>query len=130
MDSFIKETSSKLEAEGLRLGNSIDPLYRKLISKSYDCMSDCFLLPDSIEVCEKCSDECQLKVRAAQEEIQEKIINIHNMFQQCTETCGLHSARHETEALKGCINECTLAAFSKFKEATTAAESIVNKYMN
>lgn len=131
MDGFLKETSEKLEKESAFLSQSVEPQHKKLIAKSYDCMSDCFLKKnDTIEACGTCAENCHSKVRRAQNEIQENIVGIQKIFQKCVDACGLHSARHESSFLKTCINECTIEATSKFHDATSIAQAIIKKYMD
>ena len=93
-------------------------------------MSDCFLKPESIEACGICAEICHVKVRRAQEEIQEKIASIQKLFQKCVDDCGLHSARHESAYLRTCINECTIEATSRFHDTTSIAQAIIKKYMD
>ena len=130
MDEFLKEISGMLEKESAQLSINIEPLHKKLISKSYNCMSDCFLQPESIEACGVCAETCHGKVRRAQDEVQEKIAGIQKLFQKCVDDCGLHSSQHDSAYLKTFINECSIEATSYFHDANSIAQAIMNKYMD
>ena len=81
MDVFLNELGEKIEEESIFLTKTLEPEHKKLISRSYKCMSNCFMMPDSIEACGKCAESCHVKVRKSQDEIQYHISKIQQVFQ-------------------------------------------------
>ena len=47
MDAFFKETNEILETVSDEAGKNIEPLHKKLIARSYNCMSNCFLINET-----------------------------------------------------------------------------------
>ncbi|OMJ77085.1 hypothetical protein SteCoe_22126 [Stentor coeruleus] len=125
MEEFFKKVSSELEEYSKMLGVEIESDHKKLISQGYDCMSSCFLRPESIAKCGKCAENCHLTVRRAQNEIEEKVTAIQNRFSDCINTCGIKSARYQSELLKQCLSECSLEASNMFLVVTKDAKQLI-----
>lgn len=129
MEAFYKEISDKLEQKSIEFGLHIEPKHKEIISKSYECMRDCYKRPGSIEESSRCAENCQNKVQSVHNELQAVIENIQGYFQNCIQACRLGHSKKEDES-KVCINECTSTAIGKFNDSQSIAERIVNKYAN
>lgn len=127
MEAFYREISEKLEKKSIEFGQHIEPKHKEIISKSYECMRDCYRRPGSIEDSSNCAEKCQNKVQSVHNELQTVIENIQGYFQNCIQACRLGHSKKEDDS-RVCINECTTTALGKFNDALPIAEQIVNKY--
>lgn len=125
MEDFFKKVSSDLEEYSKKLGAEIEGDHKKLISQGYECMSSCFMKPESIVQCGKCAENCHLTVRRAQAEIEDRVTAIQNRFSDCINTCGIKSARYQSEQLKQCLTECSEEASNMFQIVTKDAKQLI-----
>ena len=87
----MSNVSTRLENESRSLGIFIENEHKTLISKSYRCMSWCFRSDKNIDECNQCAVKCHNPVQVAQDEIQVKVDEVKNFFEECIKNCG---ARH------------------------------------
>ena len=127
MEAFYREISAKLEQKSLEFGHHIEPKHKEIISKSYECMRDCYKRPGSIEDSSQCAELCHNKVQHVHNELQSVVENIQGYFQNCIQACRIGHSKKDDDA-KVCINDCTTTALAKFTDALPIAEQIVNKY--
>jgi hypothetical protein len=131
MEEFFLDLTRRLEAKTSFLSKDIEADHKQLISNSYKCMANCFATPNiPLPESTKCAESCHFKVKTVQEKIQASITEIQEKFTQCTDACGLHSARYESEHLKECAKVCTQNALKEFDTLAGSARNIFREYLD
>ncbi|OMJ84123.1 hypothetical protein SteCoe_14814 [Stentor coeruleus] len=127
MEEFWDKMNKKLEKNTSMFGRSIESSHKKLISKCYKCMSDCYYMPYSIDQCSFCEKKCQDVVKEVHRELQHLVEVVHKDYEDCNKICDRNYDKPD-ENLKSCYRKCVKNVPENFDSIINLAEKIISKH--
>mmetsp|Transcript_32201 Transcript_32201/g.55640 ORF Transcript_32201/g.55640 Transcript_32201/m.55640 type:complete len:129 (-) Transcript_32201:1096-1482(-) len=127
MEDYLKAVSSELQSESDILAKLLEPGYKQLAVKTFDCMSACFKLPGSADDCGACADRCNTKLSSFQAEMDERMQSIQVGFQTCVQACAVK--KDDNDVLKQCVTNCSDETKQLFSRTKSQVNDIINKFL-